>query len=118
LLDRSSRRTQSPRDRRIEGDDHGKKRMTHGRIAQYLSVSTALVNRVLARARFARLTNLEPAEPAQRDEHEKPRNLSTSTRKTWGAFEKTTHRPLAAATTACAPPIGNRSSSPLMTTPA
>lgn len=66
--------------------------MTQARIAEYLSLSKATVSRVLARAGLARLSDLEPAEPAQRYEHERPGDLIHIDTKKLGRIEKTGHR--------------------------
>lgn len=96
LADRSSRPACSPR--AIEGSkattivELRKKRMTQARIAQYLAVSKATVSRVLGRAGLARLSDLEPAEPVQRYEHERPGDLIHIDTKKLGRIEKTGHR--------------------------
>lgn len=96
LADRSSRPACSPR--AIDGAkaltilELRKKRMTQARIAEYLSLSKATVSRVLTRAGLARLSDLEPAEPVQRYEHERPGDLIHIDTKKLGRIEKTGHR--------------------------
>lgn len=96
LMDRSSRPALSPR--AIDGAkaltivELRKKRMTQMRIAQYLSLSAATVSRVLTRAGLARLSDLEPAEPVRRYEHERPGDLIHIDTKKLGRIEKTGHR--------------------------
>jgi transposase InsO family protein len=96
LTDRSSRPACSPR--AIDGAkaltivELRRKRMTQARIAEYLSLSKATVSRVLTRAGLARLSDLEPAEPVQRYEHERPGDLIHIDTKKLGRIEKTGHR--------------------------
>jgi transposase InsO family protein len=96
LVDRSSRPACSPR--AIDGAkaltivELRRKRMTQARIAEYLSLSKATVSRVLARAGLARLSDLEPTEPVQRYEHERPGDLIHIDTKKLGRIEKTGHR--------------------------
>ena len=96
LVDRSSRPTCSPR--AIDGSkaltivELRKKRMTQARIAEYLSLSKATVSRVLTRAGLAKLSNLEPAEPIQRYEHDRPGDLIHIDTKKLAHIEKTGHR--------------------------
>jgi transposase InsO family protein len=96
LVDRSSRPALSPR--AIDGStaltivELRKKRMIQARIAQYLAVSKATVSRVLARAGLAKLSDLEPAVPVQRYEHERPGDLIHIDTKKLGRIEKTGHR--------------------------
>ena len=96
LADRSSRPAHSPR--AIDGAkaltivELRKKRMTQARIAEYLALSKATVSRVLTRAGLARLSDLEPTEPVQRYEHERPGDLIHIDTKKLGRIEKTGHR--------------------------
>jgi transposase InsO family protein len=96
LADRSSRPACSPR--AIDGAkaltivELRRKRMTQARIAEYLCLSKATVSRVLTRAGLARLSDLEPAEPVQRYEHERPGDLIHIDTKKLGRIEKTGHR--------------------------
>jgi transposase InsO family protein len=96
LTDRSSRPDHSPRaieeSKALTIVELRKKRMTQARIAEYLSLSKATVSRVLTRAGLARLSDLEPAEPVQRYEHEKPGDLIHIDTKKLGRIEKTGHR--------------------------
>lgn len=96
LMDRSSRPVLSPRaidsSKALTIVELRKKRMTQARIAEYLSVSKATVSRVLARAGLARLSDLEPTEPVQRYEHERPGDLIHIDTKKLGRIEKTGHR--------------------------
>jgi transposase InsO family protein len=69
-----------------------KKRMTQARIARYIGISKATVSRVLGRAGLARLSDLEPAEPVQRYEHDKPGDMIHIDTKKLGRIEKTGHR--------------------------
>lgn len=96
LYDRSSRPDCSPRaidkSKVLTIVELRKKRMTQARIAQYLSISKATVSRVLTRAGLARLSDLEPAEPVQRYEHESPGDLIHIDTKKLGRIEKTGHR--------------------------
>jgi transposase len=96
MADRSSRPSSSPR--AIDGAkaltivELRRKRMTQARIAEYLSLSKATVSRVPTRAGLARLSDLEPAEPVQRYEHERPGDLIHIDTKKLGRIEKTGHR--------------------------
>jgi transposase InsO family protein len=96
LYDRSSRPDRSPRaieeSKALTIVELRKKRMTQARIAEYLSLSKATVSRVLGRAGLARLSDLEPAEPVQRYEHENPGDLIHIDTKKLGRIEKTGHR--------------------------
>ena len=96
LVDRSSRPNYSPRaideSKALTIVELRKKRMTQARIAEYLSLSKATVSRVLGRAGLARLSDLEPAEPVQRYEHENPGDLIHIDTKKLGRIEKTGHR--------------------------
>ena len=96
LADRSSRPACSPRAideaKALTIVELRRKRMTQARIAEYLSLSKATVSRVLARAGLARLSDLEPAEPVQRYEHERPGDLIHIDTKKLGRIEKTGHR--------------------------
>jgi len=96
LADRSSRPNVSPRaieeSKALTILELRKKRMTQARIAEYLSLSKATVSRVLTRAGMARLSDLEPVEPVQRYEHEKPGDLIHIDTKKLGRIEKTGHR--------------------------
>src|SRR5688572_24223629 len=79
LADASSRPLRSPRS--IEPGkallivELRQRRMLQPRIAKSVGVSEATVSRVLARAGLSKLSDLEPREPVQRYEHEKPGDL-------------------------------------------
>jgi len=79
LADASSRPTRSPRS--IEPGkallivELRKRRMIQSRIARSVGVSESTVSRVLARAGLSKLSDLEPAEPVVRYEHEAPGDL-------------------------------------------
>ena len=96
LLDRSSRPLLSPRTldsaRALTIVELRRKRMTQARIAQYLAVSKATVSRVLARAGLAKLSDLDPAQPVQRYEHERPGDLIHMDTKKLGRIVATGHR--------------------------
>lgn len=96
LTDRSSKPAVSPRaleeSKALTIVELRKKRMTQARIAQYLSVSKATVSRVLSRAGLAHLSDLEPTEPVQRYEHEKPGDLIHFDTKKLGRIVKTGRR--------------------------
>ena len=96
LADRSSRSACSPRaidrSKALTIIELRKKRMTQARLAEYLSLSKAIVIRVLARAGMARLSDLEPAEPVQRYEHELPGDLIHIDTTKLVRIERTGHR--------------------------
>lgn len=96
LMDRSSRPARSPRAiaprTALTILELRRKRMTQGRIAQYLAVSKATVSRVLNRAGLARLKDLEPAEPVLRYEHDRPGDLIHLDTKKLGRIERIGHR--------------------------
>lgn len=96
LADRTSRPAASPRaiapEKALTIVELRKKRMTQARIAQYLQVSKATVSRVLSRAGLSKLSDLEPAEPVQRYEHERPGDLIHIDTKKLGRIEATGHR--------------------------
>jgi len=96
LADASSRPARSPRS--IEAGkallivELRQRRMLQSRIAQSVGVSEATVSRVLARAGLSKLTDLEPREPVQRYEHEKPGDLLHIDTKKLGRIERPSHR--------------------------
>jgi len=96
LVDRSSRPDFSPRaidpKKALTIVELRKKRMTQARIAEYLLLSKATVSRVLTRAGLARLSDIEPAEPVQRYEYERPGDMIHIDTKKLGRIEKTGHR--------------------------
>lgn len=79
LNDRSSRPRSSPRTIRPEKAmaivELRRRCLTQMRIASALGVSKSTVSRVLARAGLSRLSDLAPAEPVVRYEHERPGDL-------------------------------------------
>ena len=96
LVDRSSRPSVSPRTispaKALAVVELRKKRMTQARIATYLSLSKATVSRVLSRAGLARLSDLEPAEPVVRYEHEHAGDLIHLDTKKLVRIERPGHR--------------------------
>ncbi len=96
LQDRSSKPQVSPRQL-----DEGKakaivalrqRRLTQARIAAALGVSKSTVSRVLARAGLSRLSDLDPAEPVTRYEHDAPGDLLHLDTKKLGRIERPSHR--------------------------
>jgi transposase InsO family protein len=96
LMDRSSRPANCPRaleaGKALTVVELRKKRMTQARIAQYLQISKATVSRVLSRAGLSKLADLDPVEPVQRYEHERPGDLIHIDTKKLGRIETTGHR--------------------------
>jgi transposase InsO family protein len=96
LVDRSSRPAKSPRsldpDKALTIVELRRRRMTQARIAQYLTISKATVSRVLARANLSKLSDLDPVEPVQRYEHERPGDLIHIDTKKLARIEVTGHR--------------------------
>ena len=96
LLDSSSRPAVSPRSiapaKALAIIELRRKRLTQARIAAYLGVSKSTVGRVLARAGLSKLSDLEPAEPIVRYEHEAPGDLLHIDIKTLGRIERPSHR--------------------------
>ena len=96
LLDKSSRPEKSPR--AIEPQvalaivELRRRLCLQAHIAACLGVSTATVSRVLKRAGLSRLSDLRPAEPVQRYEHEQPGELLHIDIKKLGRFDKVGHR--------------------------
>jgi predicted XRE-type DNA-binding protein len=62
------------------------KRLTQARIAAALGVAKSTVSRVLARAGLSRLSDLQPAEPVVRYEHEEPGQMLHIDTKKLGAY--------------------------------
>lgn len=96
LVDASSRPTNSPR-----AIDPGKalaivelrhRRLTQARIAAAMGVSKSTVSRVLSRAGLSRLTDLQPAEPVVRYEHEAPGDMLHIDTKKLGRIVRPSHR--------------------------
>jgi len=96
LADRSSRPRISPRaiseTKALAIVELRKKRLTQARIARALGVSISTVSRVLGRAGLSRLSQLEPAEPVVRYEHELPGDLLHIDIKKLGRIERIGHR--------------------------
>ena len=96
LFDRSSRPGCSPRAiapaKALAIVELRRHRLTQARIAQAMGVSKSTVGRVLARAGFSRLSDLEPAQPVQRYEHEAPGDLIHLDTKKLGRIEQLGHR--------------------------
>jgi len=96
LLDCSSRPGVSPRSiapaKALAIVELRRKRLTQARIAAELGVSKSTVGRVLARAGLSRLSDLEPAEPVVRYEHEAPGDLLHIDTKKLGRIERVGHR--------------------------
>jgi len=96
LGDRSSRPKRSPwsiaqttADQIVEGR---RRYLTQARIAASTQVSKSTVGRVLRRAGLSRLSDLQPAEPPQRYEHELPGDLVHIDTKKLGRIERMGHR--------------------------
>ena len=69
-----------------------RKRLTQARIAAALGVAKSTVSRVLARAGLSRLSDLQPAEPVVRYEHEEPGQMLHIDTKKLGRIERPSHR--------------------------
>ncbi len=96
LADASSRPGHSPRAidsaKALAIVELRRKRLTQARIAQALGVSKATVGRVLARAGLSLLSDLQPAEPVVRYEHELPGDMLHIDIKKLGRIERPSHR--------------------------
>jgi transposase InsO family protein len=96
LLDASSRPAHSPRSidpaKALAIVELRKRRLTQARIAQALGVSKSTVGRVLKRAGLSLLSDLEPAEPLVRYEHEAPGDMLHIDIKKLGRIERPSHR--------------------------
>ncbi|MFE8647308.1 IS481 family transposase, partial [Sphingomonas sp. NCPPB 2930] len=96
LADASSRPTRSPRaideSKALLIVELRKRRMLQSRIARHASVSASTVSRVLARAGLSRLSDLEPAEPVVRYEHDAPGDLLHIDTKKLGRIVRPSHR--------------------------
>lgn len=96
LVDASSRPTRSPR--AIEPSkallivELRRRRMTQARIARSVGVSESTVSRVLTRAGLSKLSDLAPAEPVVRYEHECPGDLLHIDTKKLGRIVRPSHR--------------------------
>ena len=69
-----------------------RRRMTQARIAASVGVCESTVSRVLARAGLSKLSDLAPAEPVVRYEHENPGDLLHIDTKKLGRIERPSHR--------------------------
>lgn len=69
-----------------------KRRMLQARIARSVGVSCSTVSRVLTRAGISRLSDLEPAEPIVRFEHQAPGDLLHIDTKKLGRIVRPSHR--------------------------
>lgn len=98
LADASSRPARSPRGIEpakalpIVERRRRRRRMTQARIARSVSVSESTVCRVLARAGLSKLSDLAPAEPVVRYEHERPGDLLHIDTKNLARIERPSHR--------------------------
>jgi len=96
LADASSRPTRSPRAiapaKALLIAELRRRRMTQARIAHSVAVSESTVSRVLARAGLSKLSDLMPAEPVVRYEHERPGDLLHIDTKKLGRIERPSHR--------------------------
>ena len=96
LLDKSSRPEKSPRaiDPQVAMAivELRHRVCLQAHIASCLSESKATVSRVLKRAGLSKLSDLRPAEPVQRYEHERPGELLHIDIKKLGRFDKVGHR--------------------------
>ncbi|CAM3706359.1 hypothetical protein BOBR111200_03960 [Bordetella bronchialis] len=96
LADASSRPTVSPRAiapaKALAIIELRRKRLTQARIAQALGVSASTVSRVLAGAGLSHLSDLEPAEPVVRYEHDAPGELLHIDIKKLGRIVRPSHR--------------------------
>jgi transposase InsO family protein len=96
LADASSRPARSPRtiapSKALLIVELRKRRMIQARIARNVGVSESTVSRVLARAGMSRLSELEPAEPVVRYEHEAPGDLLHIDTKKLGRIVRPSHR--------------------------
>lgn len=96
LADASSRPTHSPR--AIDGAkallivELRRRRMLQSKIARSVGVSESTVSRVLARAGLSKLSDLEPAQPVVRYEHEAPGDLLHIDTKKLGRIVRPSHR--------------------------
>ena len=96
LVDASSRPARSPR--AIEPAkallivELRRRRMTQARIARSVGVCESTVSRVLARAGLSKLSDLAPAEPVVRYEHDSPGDLLHIDTKKLGRIERPSHR--------------------------
>ena len=96
LADASSRPTRSPRAidpaKALLIVELRRRRMIQARIARCVGVSASTVSRVLARAGLSKLSDLAPAEPVVRYEHDSPGDLLHIDTKKLGRIERPSHR--------------------------
>ncbi|AWI59588.1 transposase InsO family protein [Sinorhizobium fredii] len=96
MADRSSRPRTSPRRTVANVADEiaalRRQRLTGKHIARQTGVSAATVSRVLKRAGFSRLRDIEPAEPVRRYERERPGEMIHIDIKKLGRFSQVGHR--------------------------
>lgn len=96
LVDASSRPARSPRAidpaKALLIVELRRRRITQARIARSVGVSESTVSRVLARAGLSKLSDLAPAEPVVRYEHEQPGDLLHIDTKKLGRIERPSHR--------------------------
>lgn len=96
LADASSRPAHSPRaidpSKALLIVELRQRRMTQARIARSVGVSDSTVSRVLARAGLSKLSDLEPAEPVVRYEHDQPGDLLHIDTKKLGCIKRPSHR--------------------------
>ncbi len=96
LVDASSRPALSPRAiepaKALLVVELRRRRMTQARIARSVGVSESTVSRVLARAGLSKLSDLAPAEPVMRYEHDNPGDLLHIDTKKLGRIERPSHR--------------------------
>lgn len=96
LADESSRPVRSPRaidpSKALLILELRKRHMLQARIARSVGVCQATVARVLARAGLSRLSDLVPAEPVVRYEHEAPGDLLHINTKKLGIIVRPSHR--------------------------
>lgn len=96
LVDRSSRPACSPRaiapGKALAIVELRKRRLTQARIAASVGVSASTVGRVLARAHLSKLSDLTPAEPVQRYEHDAPGQMLHIDTKKLGRIQRPSHR--------------------------
>lgn len=96
LADASSRPAYSPRTiepaKALLIVELRRRRMLQARIAQSVGVSASTVSRVLARAGLSKLSDMEPADPVVRYEHEAPGELLHIDTKKLGRIVRPSHR--------------------------
>jgi transposase InsO family protein len=96
LADASSRPARSPRSidvgKALLIVELRKRRMLQSRIARSVGVSESTVSRVLSRAGLSKLSDLEPAPPVVRYEHEAPGDLLHIDTKKLGRIVRPSHR--------------------------